>query len=177
MPRNTVLVSGCPGAGKSTLALPLARALDLPLVAKDDIKETIFDALQGPPGDLAFSRRVGAAAMETLWKLASRCPEVMLEANFRPRSAYERERIVGLNSNIIEIYCSCPPQLALERYDSRATASARHAAHAVANLSAKDLAEFDIPIGLGHVLAVDTSRPVDIEALAGTIRSKLVARS
>jgi adenylate kinase family enzyme len=36
--RSIVLVSGAPGAGKTTLAGPLARLLGLPLIAKDDIK-------------------------------------------------------------------------------------------------------------------------------------------
>ncbi|MGH3781976.1 MAG: hypothetical protein ACRDRO_15490 [Pseudonocardiaceae bacterium] len=38
--RSVVLISGAPGAGKSTLATPLTAALDLPLLAKDRIKET-----------------------------------------------------------------------------------------------------------------------------------------
>ena len=40
-----VLVSGLPGSGKSTVAAPLAQALGLPLLARDDIKESLWDAL------------------------------------------------------------------------------------------------------------------------------------
>jgi hypothetical protein len=100
--RDVVLVSGMPGAGKSTLAGPLAAALRLPLLSKDLIKETMHDGLNGAgrdpgtPADLAWSRGLGATAMELLWALAAQAPAVMLEANFRPRSEYERDRIAGL---------------------------------------------------------------------------------
>jgi predicted kinase len=43
--RGFVIVSGPPGAGKSTLAIPLARRLGLPLLRKDHIKETLHDHL------------------------------------------------------------------------------------------------------------------------------------
>jgi predicted ATPase len=51
-----VLVTGPPGSGKTTLAVPLARRLELPLIAKDTIKEALFDALGTGPvrvGDVA----------------------------------------------------------------------------------------------------------------------------
>src|SRR4051812_24933063 len=40
-----VLVSGAPGAGKTTLARPLAAALGFALLSKDHIKETLRDAM------------------------------------------------------------------------------------------------------------------------------------
>src|ERR1700761_910070 len=65
-PRHVVFVSGAPGAGKSTLAVPLAAELGFPLVSKDQIKETLHDALGSPPADMIWSQRLGAAAMELL---------------------------------------------------------------------------------------------------------------
>ena len=62
--RRIVLVSGAPGAGKTTLASPLALRLGWPLIAKDQIKETLFDAMGGVGGSLEESRRFGAGAME-----------------------------------------------------------------------------------------------------------------
>lgn len=46
--RFLVLVTGAPGAGKTTLAGPLAAALGLPLIGKDVVKETLYDALPVP---------------------------------------------------------------------------------------------------------------------------------
>ena len=50
--RQLVVVSGAPGAGKSTLAEPLAKALGFPLLSKDVIKETIFDSIGDFRSDL-----------------------------------------------------------------------------------------------------------------------------
>ena len=43
-----VYVSGMPGAGKTSLAFPLAAELGYSLVTKDLIKETLYDALYVP---------------------------------------------------------------------------------------------------------------------------------
>ena len=53
--------------------------------------------------ELRSSRRLGAAAMELLWRLAQECPSVVIEANFRSRSPYERERLRALCPNPVEV--------------------------------------------------------------------------
>jgi hypothetical protein len=53
-----VFVSGAPGAGKTSLALPLAAELGFALVCKDRLKETLHDALGAPAPDLAWSRLI-----------------------------------------------------------------------------------------------------------------------
>ena len=82
--RQLVLVSGPPGAGKSTLAGPLAAELGFALLAKDRIKETLGETLGDGDGELAWSQRLGAASMELLWALAADAPSAVLEANFWP---------------------------------------------------------------------------------------------
>ncbi len=169
--RATVLVSGAPGAGKTTLARPLAEALGFALLSKDDIKETLHDALALPVGDLAWSRRIGGASMELLWALASRCPQVVLEAPFRPHGPNERLRFPGLARPIVEVYCECPPAICAQRYAQRSAHS--HATHVIKSLSPEMLAEFNGPVGVGPVIPVDTTRPVDIPALTTTVQAFL----
>jgi len=167
--RRLVLVSGCPGAGKTTLAVPLAAELGFTLLSKDRIKETLHDGLGAPVADRAWSRRLGAAAMELLWALAADAPSIVLEANFRPHSAYERGRIGSLAARPVEVHCACPLALAAQRYNLRA--GARHPVHVVEELAADDLVKFDRPIGIGDVITVDTTVQVDVAEVAEKVRA------
>jgi predicted kinase len=121
MSRRLVYVSGAPGARKSSLAGPLAAELGYSVLSKDKLKETLHDWLGGPDPDLdlAWSRRLGAAAMELMWAVAADAPRVIIEANFRPHSEYERGKLTGLADRIVEVYCSCPVDLALHRLNQR----------------------------------------------------------
>lgn len=174
--RRVVIVSGAPGAGKSTLAGPLAQALALPLLSKDIVKERLADSLPNPGEDPeVWTRKLGAAAMEMIWTLAALSPAVMLEANFRPRHPYEREQLAKLSEGgrLVEVYCTCPPQLASQRYSDRSRRPGRHAIHTVRDLPPGALEEFDRPMGLGELVEVHTSGVVDVAALAVDIRRRL----
>jgi predicted kinase len=164
--RRLVYVSGAPGSGKTSLAVPLAAELGYALLTKDRIKETLHDALGTPEPDRAWSRRLGAAAMELLWALAADAPAVVIEANFRPNSRYVRAKISGLAAQPVEVYCTCPPELAVGRYNARAT----HPVHVVTTLELEALAEYDRPVGIGALLTVDTTGPVDVNAVAAAVR-------
>jgi predicted kinase len=165
--RRLVYVSGSPGSGKTTLAGPLAAELGYALVTKDTIKETLHDALGAPEADLAWSRRLGGASMELLWTLAARAPAVVIEANFRPYSDYERGRLLGLGGRPVEVHCACPPEVASARYNARVT----HPVHVVTTLPASAMAEYDRPVGIGPLVTVDTTRQVDVAAVAALVRA------
>ena len=117
MDREIVFVSGAPGSGKTTLAGMLAETLQMNLIGKDLIKETLWDVFDPPSGDLQWSRRLGAASMEVIWTLAAESRRTVLEANFRPHSDYEKAKLSGLSAKLAEVYCSCPPEVARERYE------------------------------------------------------------
>src|SRR5688572_14123159 len=82
-PPLLVLPTGPPGAGNTTLAAPLARALGLPLVARDDLKEALYGDLG--TGDVEWTRRLGRASFTLLFLVASRVlaagTSVVVEAN------------------------------------------------------------------------------------------------
>jgi len=166
--RRVVVISGAPGAGKTTLALPLAERLSWPLITKDHIKETLFDSMGGVGDSLEESRRFGAGAMETLWALAARCPQVIIEANFRPRSDYERMRLVGLSGQVVEVHCACPIPEAIRRFRARGMAGV-HPAHPWRLMDDEAFAEFDRPMGVGELITVDTTLPTDIDWIAAEV--------
>ena len=66
--RPFLVMSGLPGSGKTTLGRSLARALDLPLLDKDEILEGLFDSLG--IGDAEWRSRLSRAADEVLCRLA-----------------------------------------------------------------------------------------------------------
>jgi predicted kinase len=162
--RLIVLVSGAPAAGKTTLATGLADVLALPLISKDDIKESLVDSLGGPTADLGWSRQVGGAAMDLLWRLARRCPSAVLEANFRPHNPAEHAQLRALRATVVEVHCNCPPDELARRFAARARTA--HPAHPLTELPAELIAEYDRPMAVGAVITVDTTNPVDIGEIA-----------
>ena len=174
--RKVVLVTGAPGAGKTSVAEPLAAALRFPLLSKDPIKEALFDALDGRAGDLAQSRKFSDAAIAVMLALAGQFSQVVLEANFHPHNMRERERIKSLANKIVEVYCCCPAEEMARRFAERAASTRQHPAHSLKSLSPELLAKYDGPIGIGTVIRIDTSRPVNINELAGKTREALSER-
>jgi predicted kinase len=172
-----VLVSGPPASGKTTLACPLAARLGFALLTKDDIKETLFTAMHGLPGDVEYSRTIGAASMELLWSLAPHIPALVLEANFRTKSDYERTRVTALieetRAQIVEVYCRLPREEASRRFAERARNERHHPAHVLAAMSPERMMEYEEPFALTPVIEVDTTQPVNIEVLAEQVETEL----
>lgn len=169
--RRVVIVSGTPASGKTSVARPLAEALGFPLISKDDIKEPLFMALGGPPNDEEYSHRLGHAAMEVLWALACHCPQVVLEANFRTGSQYERDKVAGLGGQVVEVHCRVDLDEAKQRFAERAKKERKHPAHAKQEITLDQLAEYAEPFGIHPVIELDSVRKADIEDLVRRIHA------
>jgi hypothetical protein len=104
--------------------------------------------------------------MELLWALAADAPAAVLEANFRPYHEHQRAKLSALAAYPVEVHCACPPEPAVQRYSARRT----HPVHVVATLSLAEMAEYDRPVGIGALVTVDTTRPVDVAAVAAAVR-------
>ena len=64
-----VVVTGLPGSGKSTVGLALHQSLSLTLIDKDDVLETLFNALGSP--DLDAREALSRAADEVVFRMAA----------------------------------------------------------------------------------------------------------
>ena len=141
-PGGFVIVSGPPASGKSTLAAAVATELDLPLLAKDVIKDALVDALGAP--DLPRSRELGRAAVHVLLAVARTAGRGGLESVWHDRA---REPLRALPGPAVVVFCRCAPQLRKARFLARSAAA-----------------------GWPGV-EVDTGTPVDVPALARRIRA------
>jgi hypothetical protein len=170
-PGCLVVVSGPPGGGKTDLARPLAAALDVAFLSKDEIKEALFDELG--TGDRLWARRLGRASFAVLYRLASATPVGLVEAVFQRDAALAD--LAALDRPLVEVHCRCEPELALERFQQRATTE-RHPGHLDHRQPRNKLEQLiddcSAPLGLGgSLLEVDTDGSVDVEQVAAWVRA------
>jgi hypothetical protein len=90
----------------------------------------------------------------------------VIEANFRSRNDDQRAKLSGLAVWPVEVHCACPPELAVKRYNARAT----HPVHVVTTLQPEAMAEYDRPIGIGALVTADMTLTVEMKAVASAVR-------
>lgn len=164
-----VLVAGPPGSGKSTVARPLASALGLSLLAKDDIKEALMDVL-GKPGTVEESRELGRAAVMAMLTAAKGSAGAVLDSTFYP---YAVPHLKALPGPLVEVRCVCSREVVSARYLARS--ATRHAGHLDSERPAEELwnEHHLTPLDLGPVIEVHTDHQVDIATLAARVRALL----
>jgi predicted kinase len=168
--RHIIVVAGVPGSGKTSLARPLARQLEVPLVSKDVIKEALFDALG--TGDLQWSQRLGRAAHRVMYAVAADLGSAVLESHFWP--GVSEADLQALGRPLIQVYCRCPIEVAVERYMRRVEAPDRHRGHLPEHQADEAIqgwrASEPVPLALdAPLIEVDTTGRVDVAAVAARI--------
>lgn len=174
-----MLVNGAPASGKTTLASYLSDELRLPLLAKDAIKERLFDTLGS--GDREWSRRLGRAAYAVLWEQVDALLGVgrsaVVDAPLGPE--YEDARLSRLTeergARTLQLWLSAPPAVLRERFVARDAGGERHPGHVDAagvDASLAKLAQFQPLTAVEETITVDASdlERLDREALATQVR-------
>jgi predicted kinase len=163
-----IVVTGAPGSGKSMVAQALASELALPLLAKDDVKEALFNALG--TGDREQSRMLGRATYEVLVAVTRRLlgsgVSCILESNFT-----HADLLRSLPpARIVQIFCTAPVEVILERYSLRSRHPGHLDAEIVPELRERLAAGEWQPLDLDcKLITLDTSAPVDVQSLAATV--------
>jgi predicted kinase len=171
MDRNLVLMSGYPGSGKSTLAASLAASMGFALLSKDAMLTTLYSAFEFGPGDAAASLRTGRAAWAVFWLQARHSPEAVLDTNIQWNNRQQLDDLRALGGRLVEVRCDCPPEVARQRYAARAAVG--HPAQRYAALDDERLLAYERPIGLGPLVRVDSTAPIDVEAVVRQVRAVL----
>ncbi|HEY3218722.1 MAG TPA: AAA family ATPase [Candidatus Limnocylindria bacterium] len=155
-----VVVGGAPATGKTTLAVALGDALGLPVITKDDIKESIAEPF--PTGDREWSRRLGQSAYAVLWTVARRILSagggLVLESNFTRMNSQAALREVATLAPAALVLCRTTDEIRRRRFAERA-ARGRHRVHidtAILGEWVVDDAEFLVDIGTPRLI-VDTA--------------------
>ncbi len=169
-----VVVTGPPASGKTTLGRRMAADLSVPFLAKDAIKESLYDSLGWT--DKAGSRKLGVASFGVLYVVLSELLAVgvsaVIEAPFDPEmAAKELETLRGRYPfELVQVLCWAEGQTLIERYRSRNGSGDRHPGHIQTDLLA-DVEEYLAvgkrdPVAIeGAILEVDTTGPVDYEVV------------
>ena len=170
--RLLIVVSGLAASGKSTVGQELSRGLSLPLIDKDEILEGLFDALGCRDRDQR--RRLSRASDEVLFRVAAASGAAVLVNWWNHDSA--PGRLASISETAVEVFCDCPIEVAAARFEARV----RHPGH-LDHLRTAEENEQGIrmlresyrgPLGLSEPLVrVDTSSPVDAEALLERVRA------
>jgi predicted kinase len=173
-PPLLVAVTGMPSSGKTTVAEGLARRLRLPLVAKDEIKESLYESLGAD--DVAASARLGAATYALIFALArttlASAASLIVEANF---FRGQEEEFTSLpDHRTVQVHCYAPLATLLDRYAHRSRHAGHHDSEKLLELPARFESGAHSPLVLdGELIRLDTTEPVDLDALAERLRSAL----
>ncbi|MGX7875021.1 ROK family protein [Mesorhizobium sp. ORM6] len=174
--RRAVLVNGIPASGKSTVSRGIADRMGWPLLALDTIKNPFLETLGG--GDRVFNRTLGRASYQAIWSVVGEAPAgttVIVDAwfGFQPHELLEDHlRKAGVEQTI-EIWCHAPGEVLAERYGARL--DQRPAGHPGAAYIPEliELAKRAEPLRRGPLFDVDTTRPIDFDAITSWLRATM----
>ncbi len=166
-----VVVAGMPSSGKTTVAEGLARRLRLPLIAKDEIKESLYESLGA--GSVSSSAVLGDAAYALIFALArtmlSSGVSAIIEANFFRDQ--ESEFAALPEHQLVQVHCKAPLSVLLDRYANRSRHAGHHDAQKIKELPARyESGAHDALRLRGDLIELDTTQPVDLDALADRVR-------
>lgn len=170
-----VVVTGMPASGKTTIARSIANSLSFDLIDKDDFLEDLYELnevrtwedrkkLSRQSDNLfqAAAEKSGSAVLVSHWKPLEECGE----------SGTATDWLQQTYSLLIEVFCLCPPDEALDRFFTRR----RHPSHLDKQRDPTELAlrlrglESRYPLGIGSLIEVHTNAKVNHNSVVDHVR-------
>jgi predicted kinase len=165
-----VVVTGPPGAGKTTIAAALGERLGLPLIAKDTLKEALAEAL-GIAGDREASQRLGVATFRIQFGIVRELlltgVSLIAEGNFRAAWFEDLPQ-----AEIVQVHVWAEPEILRGRLLARD--AHRHPVHydreAADEIATRTAAgEWDALPLEGRLVKIDTTVWPDLEQVLATL--------
>jgi len=164
-----VLVGGLPGTGKSTLAAALGERLPVVVLRTDEVRDQLAPRTgEQPYGEGRYSPRQVAATYDELLAQARTLLEhgesVVLDASWSSAAARARAREVAAatSTDLVELRCEAPADVALGRLQQR-RAAGRDPSEATPDVARQMAARFD---PWPEARAVDTTQPREASVAA-----------
>lgn len=170
-----VVVTGLPASGKTTIARIIANALSFNLIDKDDFLEGLYEQndVRTWEDRKKLSRQSDVLFQEAGEKLGS----AVLVSHWNPTveggdSGTSTDWLKEAYASLIEVYCSCPSDIALDRFLTRE----RHPGHFDQQRDPTELAqrlrrlENGYPLGVGSVIEVPTDTEVNSKEIVDKVR-------
>ncbi|TPJ44001.1 ROK family protein [Mesorhizobium sp. B2-5-4] len=176
--RRAVLVNGIPASGKSTVSRGIADRMGWPLLALDTVKNPFLEVLGG--ADRQFNRTLGRASYQAIWSLVGDAPAgstFIVDAwfGFQPRQVLEDHLRKAGVEHTVEIWCHAPGEVLAERYGARLGQRLPGHPGAAYIPELVELAKRAEPLRRGPLFEVDTTQPIDFDAIAAWLRATLAS--
>jgi predicted kinase len=147
---TVLIVTGPPASGKSQLARAILARYSFVAIAKDVIKESLFDSLGAT--NAAESSRLSDASFALMFRMAAATlrggASVLLEGNFR-RGQHETPLRRGIgDAPIVQVLCEVDETERRQRLAARANDVTRHPLHRLGEarpLTAADVGFLNLP--------------------------------
>lgn len=160
-----------PGAGKTTLAMAMAKELGAILVSLDQIKEDLYER-DCPKRDAVELRLAAEAEMDS--RLAAAMGAVVLDIWIAP--GRDTERVTALlrrqPKEVVEVLCRVPADIAVQRYLHRPRGGPHLPPDRDTLGRIHKAVDVYAPMGIGTCIEVNTSHPVDARELAGWVGAR-----
>lgn len=131
--RILIIVTGFPASGKTRLANEISKYLNIPVISKDFIKESLFDSLGYK--DREYSKKIGRASYDLMYKTIesyiNNNISLITETNFDSKfsSKYFNNLIKKYNCLAVQVICNANNNVLLGRFKKRAKSDERHPGH------------------------------------------------
>jgi cytidylate kinase len=128
-----ILISGFSCTGKTTLARKISKRYSLPLIGRDDIKESLYNSLGY--SNREWSTKLGVASYNLLYlfieQLLANQQSLIIESNFK--SEIDTAKLLNFKNkyqfNCLQIYCYTSVEIAIQRFKNRSISGERHPGH------------------------------------------------